>query len=307
MLILGFGFSVLSNAKATAIGCILAYLLTMIGVRRALPLKIVILGSVCVWLLMAVIAPVIHILRAQDANHKTMSERIADIADFASHGNLSEAREATSIFAEQTQEILSYFGPMGSFNPIAQRIGLVQAADPIKRGIDANGYLGASYLIGGFARLMPRVLNPDKNMDSPSDIICWHAGVQDRRVINRQSIGIVSGSYAVAGWNGVLTLPLIIYTLYFLLQRLWSDTSSANVFAIYFVAANYNRFIENEPSELIGVLFRGIELEMAFYVILILATKLILGPVMERRSRPGVRPPRSPLGIPPDRTARIDP
>jgi hypothetical protein len=304
VLSLGIISSVVSNTKSTAISCMLAYMLTVIGTRRAVPWKLVVVGAGCIWLLIGVITPVIHHLRTQDANNKTMSERLEDIVDFLGRGSLADARDEVGIYGERTQEITAYFGPLGVFHITAQRLAVVQNADPIKRGIDANGYLGPSFLLGGFAGLIPRILNPDKDMEAPADRICWHAGVQDSRVVNLQPIGIVAGSYAIAGWIGVAMIPLVVYTIYFFLQRLWSSTSSSSIFAVYFVTDNYNKFIEFDPVLLISVLFKEIFLEMVFFLILILASKLVVGILLTRRSpaprtltaRPTLRAPGRGLG-----------
>jgi hypothetical protein len=290
MLSCGFVFALLCNAKTIAINCVLGYVFTVIGVRRSLPWRVVIVGAVCAWVLTAVLAPLIFSLRTMDAKTKTMGERLSDIGDHLRRGTLSEAREQTGLYYEQTEEVLAYFGPLGSMTAIAQRIGLVHPADPIKRGIDANGFLGFSYLVHGFERIVPRVLNPEKDMENPSDVICWHAGVQDKRIVNHQAIGVISGCYAVAGWAGVLVVPFLLFTGYLLLQRLWAGTSPLNIFAVYFVAAHQNGFVEYNPSSMIGAIFRDIELEMMAFLGLIFVTRLIQAVLLTRRSSPRARP-----------------
>jgi hypothetical protein len=299
MLPCAFLFSVVCNQKSTAIGAVLAYLLTVVGMRRSLPWSVVVPVVICMWVVAAFLAPLIFHLRTLNANNKTLTERVVDIGDYLRYGSMNESRELTALYYERTEEVLAYFGPLGSLSAVAQRIGLVQAADAIKRGIDANGYLGPSFLIEAVGRIVPRIFNPEKNMDNPADVICWHAGVQDKRIVNRQSIGIVSGCYAVGGWTGVLLIPFPLFALYLLLQRLWSDTSSANVFAVYFVVANYNKFAEFDPSSFIAALFKEIELEMIVYILLIFLTNLILAMVAEHR--------RSPRGVPHRANARVRP
>jgi hypothetical protein len=127
-------------------------------------------------------------------------------------------------------------------------------------------------------------------MDCPADVICWHAGVQDKRVVHRQAIGIAAGSYAVAGWTGVLIVPFLLFSTYLFAQRLWSGTSSANIFAIFFVMDNQNKLVEWDPSSIIGAIFRGVVLEMLAFVGLIFLTRFILIFITASRSSPRVRP-----------------
>jgi hypothetical protein len=71
MLLGSFVFSLLYNQKPMAIGCLLAYFLTVVGLRRSLPIKVALFGAGSTWIVAATVAPVIFSLRASDAKHKT--------------------------------------------------------------------------------------------------------------------------------------------------------------------------------------------------------------------------------------------
>jgi hypothetical protein len=65
----------------------------------------------------------------------------------------------------------------------------------------------------------------------------------------------------------VATIPFLLFTLFFLQQRLWAGQSVANLWAIVVLLDSFNPFTETEPSLFIEHLIREFPLHfLALYM-----------------------------------------
>ena len=88
------------------------------------------------------------------------------------------------------------------------------------------------------------------------DIMFGHAGVLPQGFKNDLTLGVVGGSYAMFGWYGVATIPFVLFTLFFLQQRIWAGNSTRNIWAIVFLIDSVIAFTETEPALFIEHLLR---------------------------------------------------
>ena len=142
---------------------------------------------------------------------------------------------------------------------------MVQHVDIIKSGIDSNGELGIWPAGWAFQHAVPRVLNREKNQDSMCDIMFSHAGHLPKGLKNDLTLGLIGGSYAMFAWYGIATIPFILFTCFFIQQRLWAGSSTANIWAIVLLLDSFSPFTEAEPSLFIEHLIREFPLHFLFF------------------------------------------
>ena len=213
---------------------------------------------------MVVIFPLINLMRGSNLSRfggrsmkeRTIVEKLESIKVFFESQDLWTYLETYEDGSRQDSSHYPYFGNTGSYGTLLERVGMVQHVDIIKSGIDSNGELGIWPAGWAFQHAVPRVLNGEKNQDAMCDLMFSHAGILPKGFKNDLTLGMVGGSYAMFGWYGVTLMPLVLFTLFFLQQRLWAGRSTANLWAIVLLIDSFNSFTETEPSLFIEHLIR---------------------------------------------------
>ncbi|MBV8267125.1 MAG: hypothetical protein JO252_12420 [Planctomycetaceae bacterium] len=263
-----FAFSMISNTKVMAYTGILAYGLTFVCVRRSLPLRLVARGAAGLAFCIIVLQPLVNSLRGTASmREKTLPERIDALSSFFKTESVFRRIKQFDEEQADVPVFMEYFGPAGMFASFADRIAIVQNADALKSGIDMNGPLGSRLITAAFVGLIPRVIDPDKDMTPMCDLIFWHAGVRSRDTIGFPTVGLIGGSYALAGWDGVLIAPFILMTLFFLVQKLWAGTSCDHLMALFFLVRHANCVAESDVTCFILILIRTVPLDLITFLI----------------------------------------
>jgi hypothetical protein len=207
---------------------------------------------------------------------RTMAERLESMKVFFETEDLWSHLESYEDGSRQSSSQYPYFGNTGSYGTILERVGMVQHADIIKSGIDSNGQLGIWPVGWAFQHAVPRVINAEKTQDSMCDLMFAHAGYLPKGFKNDLTLGLVGGSYAMFGWFGVSLIPLILFTCFFLEQRVWAGSSTANLWAIVLLIDSFNPFTETEPSSFIEHLIREFPLHfLAMFMTHLLACAVL--------------------------------
>ena len=276
----GFLLAFLANLKFVAVIMIMAYAVTIVVRKRSVSLKLVLLGGVGLAVAVVVIFPLINLMRSanqgrfggRSMKERTIVEKIESMQVFFETQNLWTYLERYEDGARQDSSHYPYFGNTGSYGTLLERVGMVQHADIIKSGIDSNGELGIWPAGWALQHAVPRVLNGEKTQDSMCDIMFAHAGILPKGLKNDLTLGMVGGSYAMFGWSGVATIPFLLFTCFFLQQRVWAGNSTANLWAIVLLMDSFNSFTETEPSFFIEHLVREFPLHfLALYFTHLLA------------------------------------
>lgn len=276
MLGMGIGIAFFVGQKIMAFSCLLGYSITLICLRKSIPAGMVVLAGTVMVVLVTVVTPVVNLLReTEKMDFKTPGEKAVILADrFWNHSLTSTVDEFED--RQNTQiHYYDYFGPLGMYRPMAERVALIQNGDALLRGIDAGGYMGWYLVTESYMRLLPRVLNPDKDVISTADHIAWHAGVRRRDSIGFPTIGLIGGCYAVFGWLTVLTLPLILFTLFFASVRVLAGNSCRNVWATYIFVIYSHKFVECDVTPFLQVIMRNLPMDIAVFLPLFVVTKFL--------------------------------
>jgi hypothetical protein len=275
MLGTSFLLAFLANLKFVAVITIMAYAVTIVVRKKTVSLRLVLLGGAGLALAVIVIFPLINLMRSasqskfggRSMKERTMMERIETMTVFFETQDLWGHLATYEDGSRQDSSHYPYFGNTGSYGTLLERVGMVQHADIIKSGIDSNGELGIWPAGWAFQHAVPRVINGVKTQDSMCDIMFAHAGVLPKGFKNDLTLGMVGGSYAMFGWYGVALIPFILFTCFFLQQRVWAGSSTANLWAIVLLIDSFNPFTETEPSLFIEHLIREFPLHfLALYM-----------------------------------------
>ena len=275
MLGTSFLLAFIANLKFVAVIVMLAYAITIVVRKKSVSMKLFLMGSTGLALAALVIFPLINLMRESDLarfggrsmKERTMAERLESMQVFFANQDLWAHLQTYDDLSRQDATHYPYFGNTGSMGTVLERVGMVQHVDIIKSGIDSNGELGIWPAAWAFKHAVPRVLNGEKNQDSMCDIIFAHVGILPKGFKNDLTLGMVGGAYAMFGWSGVATIPFILFTLFFLQQRLWAGNSVNNLWAIVLLVDSFNPFTETEPSLFIEHLIREWPLHfLALYV-----------------------------------------
>ena len=261
-------FAMLSSVKIMAYTAFVAYSLTFVCFRRSVPPRLVALGVAGLAINLLVLNPLVNSLRGSASMlERPLSERVEALTSFFRTESVFQMIRRHEEVADE-YAVVQYFGPVGKFAPFAERIAMVANADVLKSGIDMNGTFGSRMITEAFVGLIPRVLNPKKNMIQMIDEIYWHAGVSSRDCEFQPSVGLIAGSYALAGWSGVFIAPFVLFTLFFALQKLWAGTSCDNIMALFFVVRHVNAVAEFDVTRFILILIRTVPLDLISMLIL---------------------------------------
>jgi hypothetical protein len=275
MLGTSFLLAFLANLKFVAVIILMAYGVTIIVRRKCVSMRLALLGVTGLAVAAVVIFPLINLMRSSNLSRfggrsmkeRTIMERIESMQVFFETQNLWNHLETYEDGSRQDGSHYPYFGNTGSYGTILERVGMVQHADIIKSGIDSNGELGIWPALWAFQHAVPRVLNGEKTQDSMCDLMFAHAGVLPKGLKNDLTLGMVGGSYVMFGWYGVALLPFFLFTCFFLQQRVWGGSSTANLWAIVLLIDSFNAFTETEPSLFIEHLIREFPLHfLALYI-----------------------------------------
>jgi hypothetical protein len=270
-----FFLAFIANLKFVAVIMITAYAVTIVVRKGSASLKLILLGGGGLGLALVVIFPLINLMRASNSSsfggrsmkERTIVEKLDSIKVFFETQELSAYLESYEDGARQASSHYPYFGNTGSYGTFLERVGMVQHVDIIKSGIDSNGELGIWPAGWAFQHAVPRVLNGEKTQDAMCDMMFAHAGILPKGFKNDLTLGMVAGSYVMYGWSGVVTIPFILFTCFFLQQRLWAGNSTTNLWAIVLLVDFFNAFTEAEPSFFIEHRIREFPLHfLALYV-----------------------------------------
>jgi hypothetical protein len=277
VLMLGTSFllAFLANLKLVAVITLIAYVVTVVVRKRAVSLKLVLLGGLALAVSAVVIFPLVNLMRSSNLSkfggrsmkERTMVERLESMRVFFESHDLLTYLQTYEDGSRQDSSHYPYFGNTGSYGTVLERVGMVQHADIIKSGIDSNGELGIWPALWAFQHAVPRVVNGEKTQDSMCDLMFAHAGILPKGFKNDLTLGMAAGSYAMFGWCGVATIPFVLFTCFFLQQRLWAGHTTANLWAIVLLVDSFNPFTETEPSLFIEHLIREFPLHfLALYM-----------------------------------------
>jgi hypothetical protein len=241
-----FFLAFIANLKFVAVIMITAYAVTIVVRKGSASLKLILLGGGGLGLALVVIFPLINLMRASNSSsfggrsmkERTIVEKLDSIKVFFETQELSAYLESYEDGARQASSHYPYFG---------------------NTGIWPAGW--------AFQHAVPRVLNGEKTQDAMCDMMFAHAGILPKGFKNDLTLGMVAGSYVMYGWSGVVTIPFILFTCFFLQQRLWAGNSTTNLWAIVLLVDFFNAFTEAEPSFFIEHLIREFPLHfLALYV-----------------------------------------
>jgi hypothetical protein len=269
MLGVGIAFSFLMGVKMMAFSCMLAYTMTLVCLKRSVPVKLLVVAGIGVSIVILVVTPIINTLReSQKMDDKTDGEKIVILVDFFKNQDLAQNAAAFARQEDIEVHYYDYFGQIGMFRPVAERVALIENSDALIRGINTNGYLGSYLVTEVFSRMLPRVFNPKKDMISTGDYIVWHAGASRRDSIGYPTVGIIGSSYAICGWPTVLCVPFILFTSFFATVKFISG-SSCNfdyLWNIYILVIYGHEISECDVSSFIQLIIRVIPLDFAVFV-----------------------------------------
>ena len=271
MLGTSFLLAFVANLKFVAMILMLAYVVTIVVRKKSISLKLMSVGIVGVSFAAIVVFPLINLMRSANQSsfggrsmkERTMSERIESMWVFFETQDLWAHLQAYEDTTRQDGTHYPYFGNTGSFGTLLERVSMVQHADIIKSGIDSNGELGIWPFGWAVMHAVPRVLNGEKNQDAMCDMMFAHAGVLPKGFKNDLTLGMVGGSYAMFGWTGVATIPFVLFTCFFLQQRLFAGPTTDNLWAIIWILDSFNAFTECDPSSFLEHLIREFPLHFA--------------------------------------------
>lgn len=280
MLCTSFLLAFVANLKFVAVILMVGYVMTIVVRKKTVSMKLMILGVLGVSFTALVIFPLINLMRSANQSafggrsmkERTMSERIESMRVFFETQDLWTHLQTYEDGTRQDGTHYPYFGNTGSLGTLLERVSMVQHVDIIKSGIDSNGELGIWPFGWGIMHAVPRVLNGEKNQDAMCDIMFAHAGILPKGFKNDLTLGMVGGSYAMFGWTGIATIPFVLFTCFFLQQRIIAGPTTDNLWAIIWILDSFNPFTETEPSLFLEHLIREFPLHfIALYACQVLA------------------------------------
>jgi len=267
----GIAFSLLMGIKIVGFHCMVAYTMTLVCLKRSVPVKLLVVAGIGVSIIILVVTPIINSLRlSQKMDDKTVDEKIVILVDFFKNQDL--VQNAAAFGRQEDNDVhfhyYDYLGQIGMFRPVAERVALIQHGDALIRGIDTNGYLGFYLVTKAFTRMLPRVFNPEKDLVSTEDYIAWHAGAIRRDIICNPVVGIIGSSYAICGWPTVLCVPFILFASFFAAVKFMSgDACNCNyIWSIYIISIYGHNIAEYDVTRIIEFIIRGLPLDFAVFV-----------------------------------------
>ncbi len=281
MLGTSFLLAFLANLKFVAVIMIMAYAVTIVVRKRSVSLKLVLLGGVGLAVAAVVIFPLINLMRSanQVPVRRTVDERADDRRNGSSRCRSSSSRrifgptwKAMRMARGRTVPIILISETPGATERCSNAWAWFNMSTSSSRELIATASSAFGPPDGRFSMRFRRVLNGEKTQDSMCDIMFAHAGILPKGFKNDLTLGMVGGSYAMFGWYGVATIPFILFTCFFLQQRVWAGNSTANLWAIVLLIDSFNPFTETEPSLFIEHLIREFPLHfLALYFTHLLA------------------------------------
>ena len=278
MLGVGVASAFVLGMKIVAFSCLLAYSVTLVCTRRTVPLKLVASAGAFLVVIVVVVTPVVNLLReTAKMDDKGADEKVAILADRLWNRSIVSTADEFGAREDSVVHYYDYLGQVGMFRPLVERVALVENGDALIQGLDANGYLGFRLISESVTRLMPRVLNPDKDPISTADQIVWHAGARRRDSVGYPTVGVIGGCYAVGGWPAVLSLPFVLFALFFLTLKslIGEGGRRGGVWGAYFFVIYSHKFAESDVTPFLQIIIRVIPLDLAALLSLFYVTRFL--------------------------------
>jgi len=230
----------LDNQKTAAALPVVGHFLTVLFFRRGLPWRSVTLLVAGAIVFVALLAPVIHALRAMGQQQLDLGQRVEFVVQHLMQlaANPARLNEFGELAAQQFERgYYDYFGDEGKGQMLLGRFVSVQQFDPVIAEVERSSPQGGDAIWPALARLAPGFLLPGK----PEFIEAYHTLVH-YRLIDPQggkfpTLPLAGQSYAAYGWMGVALIPFFTFLTFFLAVRKLGWNLYQNVYAIFFLCS----------------------------------------------------------------------
>lgn len=227
----------IDNSKTVAALAVLSHFVTVLFYRRGLPLRSIIVLVAGALLFGAVIAPMVHALRAMGQQKMSLSERIGfvesnftalldDPKQFDRFERLAAGQFAGGYY--------NYFGKSGTGQMLLGRYVSVQQVDPVIAVVNGSHPWGGDAIWPAFARLMPSFIYPNKPEYSEAYNTLVHYGLVDPEGGKFPTLPLAGQAYAGYGVSGLLTIPFITFLGVLLVMKKLGWQLHRNIYAIFF-------------------------------------------------------------------------
>ncbi len=230
----------LDNQKTAMALPVAGHFLTVLFFRRGLPWRSVALVAAGAIVFVALLAPVIHALRAMGQQQLGLGERIEFVAQHLKQlavdpDSREQFEEAAS--AHFKHGYYAYFGDGGKGQMLLGRFASVQQIDPVIAAVGRSRPLGGEAVWPALARLVPSFINPDK----PEYVEAYHTLVHYRLIHPAggkfPTLPLAGQSYAAYGWPGVVLIPFFTFLVLFLVLKKLGWNLHQNIYAIFFLCS----------------------------------------------------------------------
>lgn len=289
MFIMITALSFAANIKKDVMDAALVIALIFVFYRLKVKPQYIVAGVAFVIASQFVLAPLIHITRAEQT-HKTVAERVDLTMAILRQNNYDFGRinalndKVYKGFAANYRSSGSYVYPSTAN---IDRFALILPVDQVTRVNDPGRVTMSEVtsLVG--QRVLPSVL-VSKSPGVLADIVSWKYGFRTYLTVGRPVVGLSASSFAVGDLPGVIGISFFLMLVVFLVVDLIGGAMTASPWSIAMVVT-LNNIGEKEIDALFEILLRNIPLMIVTLAIFVFLARLFY-PATAGRQTPSGRP-----------------
>ncbi|MBN1558893.1 hypothetical protein JW998_01495 [candidate division KSB1 bacterium] len=252
------------------------YFFTSLVYRKTLTAKQVVVGMLLLLFVFFIFGPIVHMYR-NELWFVPFDQRMDYLISNAGKMTQSEYLIDYFFLVISRENALYHYQYFGQNLLFIDRFATIQHNDIVVESFLNRAEMGAHILWRGFDLILPGFMNPNKSIISLEDQITWELGLRKYGVVGFPTVPLIACSFAATKWIGLAFIPLIVFTLLFIVIKKIGSNIDRNVFAIFFIVPILLNAHQWSYSQYIVRIFRIYPVQIVILLLIVFFYRNVIG------------------------------